>query len=184
MRLIRTFRLTPFAALIWACACSTQPPPLPRPNDQRPVEIFVAPPDITDEAFPSPLPLAAAEKILLETSVFDTAHRGPKPGRQVQAFNVVLTQPDSRERFHRLGRESRPPGRLYGLCGLLLVAPAEGNRLAQFLGSVSGDVTVRDSDFIFETPIVRAIVMVYANDVAKRLREQREAAHSFFERPR
>jgi hypothetical protein len=181
---MRTFRLTLLAALIWACACSRQPPPLPRPNEPRPVEIFVAPPDITDESFPSPLPPAAAERILRETMMFDTARPGPKPGRQIQAFNVVLAQPDSRERFHRLGRESRPPGRLYGLCGLLLVAPAEGNRLAQFLSSVSGDVTIRDADFIFETAIVRAIVMVYANDVATRLREQREAAYAFFDRPR
>jgi hypothetical protein len=169
--------------VISACACSAEVPPLPRPNEARPLPVFVAPPDITDEAFPSPLPVAAAEKILRETMVFDTAHPGPKPGRQVQAFNVVLAQPDSRERFHRLGRESRPPGRLYGLCGLLLVVPAEGNRLAHFLSSVSGEVTVRDAGFIFETPIVRAIVMVYANDVAMRLREQREAAHSFFDKP-
>lgn len=116
--------------------------------------------------------------------VFDTAHPGPKPGRQVQAFNVVLGQPDSRERFHRLGRESRPPGRLYGLCGLLLVARVEGNSLAHFLSGVSGDVTLRDADFTFETPIVRAIVMVYADDVAERLRAQGEAAYSFFDKPR
>jgi hypothetical protein len=159
-------------------------PPLPRPNEQRPVAIFVASPDVTDETFPSPLPVVAAERILRETTVFDTAHPSPKPARQVQAFNVVLGQPDARERFHRLGRESRPPGRLYGLCGLLLVARTEGHRQAQFLSSVSGSVTVRDNDFIFETPIVRAIVMVYARDVATRLREQREAAYSFFARPR
>ena len=181
---MRTFRLAVVAALFSVCACSTEPPPLPRLNEQRPVAIFVAPPDVTDETFPSPLPVAAAERILRETTVFDTAHPGPKPGRQVQAFNVVLAQPDSRERFHRLGRESRPPGRLYGLCGLLLVARTEGNRQAQFLSSVSGSVTVRDYDFIFETPIVRAIVMVYANDVATRLREQREAADAVFDRPR
>ena len=181
---MRTFRLALGAALISAGACSSQPPPPPRPNEQRPFPIYVAPPDITDGPFPSPLPVAAAEKILRETMVFDTAHPGPKPGRQVQAFNVVLGQPDSRERFHRLGRESRPPGRLYGLCGLLLVARTEGNGFAHFLSSVSGHVTVRDADFTFETPIVRAIVLVYANDVAERLRAQREAAYLFFDKPR
>jgi hypothetical protein len=179
-----TFRFALVAAVMSACACSAEVPPLPRPNEQRPVTIFVAPPDITDGSFPSPLPVAAAEKILRETMVFDTAHPGPKPGRQVQAFNVILGQQDSRERFHRLGRESRPPGRLYGLCGLLLVARGEGNNLARFLSRVSGDVTVRDADFIFETSIVRAVVMIYANDVAMRLREQRETTYSFFDRPR
>jgi hypothetical protein len=115
--------------------------------------------------------------------VFDTAHPGPKPGRQVQAFNVVLERPDSRERFHRLARESKPPGRLYGLCGLLLVARGEGNGFAHSLSLVPGDVTVRDADFILETPIVRAIVLIYADDVARRLSEQREAAYSFFDPP-
>jgi len=116
--------------------------------------------------------------------MFDTAFPGWRPGRQVQAFNVVLDQPDSRARFRQLSRESRPAGRLYALCGLLLVARPEGDGFAHSLSLVTGDVTMRDADFIFETSIVRAIVLTYAKDVAHRLRNEKEAAYSLFAAPR
>ena len=112
------------------------------------------------------------------------AFPGSRPGRQIQAFNVVLDQPDSRDRFHRLSRESRPPGRLYALCGLLLVARGEGDGFAHSLSLVSGDVAVREADYIFETSIMRAVVLVYADDVANKLTAQRDAAYSLFAAPR
>ena len=181
---MRRFSLALVAALILGSACSAQPPPLPRSPSEPAVPFRVLPPDITDESFPSPLPLASAEKILRETTVFHMGFPGFGPGRQVQAFNVVLDQPDSRDRFHRLSRESRAPGRLYALCGLLLVAEAEGDGLAHSLSLVSGDVTMHEADFIFETSIVRAVVLVYADDVANKLAAQREAAYSRIATPR
>ena len=96
----------------------------------------------------------------------------------------MLEQPDSRDRFHRLSRESRAPGRLYALCGLLLVARGEGDGFAHSLSLVSGDVAMREADYIFETSIVRAVVLVYADDVANKLRAQRDAAYSLFAAPR
>jgi hypothetical protein len=181
---MRRLSLALIAALILGSACSVQPPPLPRSPSEAPVPFRVHPPDITDESFPSPLPLASAEKILRETTVFDMAFPGYRPGRQVQAFNVVLDQRDSRDRFHRLSREGRAPGRLYALCGLLLLARGEGDGFAHSLSLVAGDVTVREADYIFETSIVRAVVLVYADDVANKLRAQRDAAYSLFAAPR
>jgi hypothetical protein len=182
---MRRFSLALIAALILGSACSVQPPPLPRSPSERPVTPpRILPRDVTDESFPSPLPLSSAERILRETTLFDTAFPGWRPGRQVQAFNVVLDQPDSRARFDQLSRESRPAARLYALCGLLLVARPEGDRFAHSLSLVAGDVTIRDADFIFETSIVRAIVLVYDKDVAHRLRDQRSTAYSLFAAPR
>ena len=182
---MRTVNLAPVAALVLGCACSAQAPPLPRPpSEQAPVSLRIAPRDISDEAFPSPLPLSSAERILRETRVFDTAFPKWRPGRQVEAFNVVLEQADARARFQQLSRGSRPAGRLYALCGLLLVDRPEGDRFAHLLSFVSGDVTMRDADFIFETSIVRGVVLVYADDVARRLKEQRDAAYAVFQVPR
>ena len=182
---MRRFSLALIVALILGSACSVQPPPpLPRSPSEAPVPFRVHPPDITDESFPSPLPLASAEKILRETTVFDMGFPGYRPGRQLQAFNVVLDQPDARDRFHRLSREGRAPGRLYALCGLLLVARGEGDGFAHSLSVVSGDVAMREADYIFETSIVRAVVLVYADDVADKLRAQRDAAYSLFAAPR
>ena len=48
----------------------------------------------------------------------------------------------------------------------------------------SGDIAVREADYIFETSIVRAVVLVYADDVANKLRAQRDAAYSLFAAPR
>src|SRR5262245_44358827 len=66
---------------------------------------------------------AEAIALLRCTDMFPSAFVGPNmavPG-QVDAFNVILTQPDSREIFLMLQRSASPEGQLFGLCGLYLV---------------------------------------------------------------
>jgi hypothetical protein len=65
-----------------------------------------------------------------------------------------------------------PAGQLYALCGLLLVARTEGVTFAHTLSLKPGDVAVRDGDFTFDTQTVRAIVLVFADELPTRLRER------------
>jgi hypothetical protein len=44
----------------------------------------------------------------------------------------------------------------------------------------AGDVTIRQGDFTFDTPTVRAVVLVFADDLPKRLVERRAAAYAYF----
>jgi len=69
---------------------------------------------------------------------------------------------------------------LYALCGLLLLARTEGVTLAHSLSLKPGAVIVRDGDYMFDTPAVRAIVLVFANDLPTRLRERRAEVYEYF----
>jgi hypothetical protein len=178
-------RVAVVATLIVATACSPSPPTPPlSPAEQaaaaarRPPPVI--PPDIADGDFSSPLPPSDAEQILSATGIFDIAGEGRRLGRQVQAFNVLLDQPDAPDRFRRLGLKGGPPGQLYALCGLLLVARTEGLTFAHSLSLKPGDVAVRDGDFTFDTQTVRAIVLVFADELPRRLRERRAEVYAYF----
>jgi hypothetical protein len=170
---------------ILTASCSTEPPSPPLPpaeqaaivarQRQAPVRT-----DVADQPFSSPLSLSDAELILSTTAVFDTADPHFRPGRQVQAFNVILDQPDAADRFRRLARRGQSVGRLYALCGLLVVARADGINFAHSLSLRPGEVTVREGDFWFDTPTVRAVVLVFAEDLPKRLVALRDEAYAYF----
>ena len=177
-------RVPLIATMILVTACSPSPPTPPlSPAEQAEAaraRQAAIPPDISDGDFSSPLPPADAEQILLRTNVFDIAGQGRRPGRQVQSFNVLLDERDASDRFRRLALKGGPAGQLYALCGLLLVARAEGVTLAHSLSLKPGDVIVRDGDYTFDTPTVRAIVLVFANDLPTRLRERRAEVYAYF----
>ena len=73
-----------------------------------------------------------------------------------------------------------PAGQLYALCGLLLLARTEGISLAHSLSLKPGGVAVREGDFTFDTPIVRAIVLVFADDLPTRLVGRRADVYAYF----
>jgi hypothetical protein len=175
------------AASVLVAGCSSEPPPRPplSPAERaaeaaRAVTRPTIPEDIADGSFDSPLPASDAEQILLRTGVFDMAAPGFRLGRQVEAFNVVLNQDDARLRLRRLARQGRAPGRLYALCGLLLLERPEGVGLAHSLSLQPGNVTVRDGDFTFETTTVRAIVLVFADALPERIRKARRGGSEYF----
>lgn len=177
-------RVTMGATLIVVTACSSQPPSaeLPPPPIPPKIQPAIAPDvaDVANGAYRSPLSVSDAEHILLETDVFDIAGSGFRPGRQVQAFNVLLDERNALDRLRRLALKGRPVGQLYALCGLLLLARTEGVTLAHSLSLKPGDVIVRDGDYMFDTPAVRAIVLVFANDLPTRLRERRAEVYAYF----
>ena len=61
-----------------------------------------------------------------------------------------------------------------------VVARQEGVTLAHSLSLQPGAVAVRDGDFTFDTPLVRAIVLIFADDVPTRLRARRAEAYARF----
>lgn len=163
--------------------CSAELPPVPptTPAARPEHRVHVTPPDIADGDFPSPLSVDTAETILGQTLFFDLADpQTRRPGRQIQAFNVLADQPDSRERFARLAREARPAGRLYGLCGLLLLARDAAVSTARTLSLLEADVAIREDDFTFDTSMSRAIVLILLYDVANRFRAQRAVVDAFY----
>ena len=58
--------------------------------------------------------------------------------------------------------------------------PAPKVAFAHTLSLKPGDVVVRDGDFTFDTQTVRAIVLVFANDLPTRLRERRAEVYAYF----
>ena len=87
---------------------------------------------------------------------------------------------DARARFQRLANDGAVPGRLYALCGLLLIGPDEGANFARSLSLTPGNVTIREGDYWFDTPAARAIVLVFSDNVPERLRAARGVADAFF----
>ena len=139
--------LVVFAGGLLLAACSTSeplPPPPPPGLSERPVP---APPGRGDYAFgrfPTPLPLSDAEAVLRRTRVFSFG--GMPPKRQVQAFNVLVEQPDAAERFGAVADAASPVARLYAFAGLLLLAPTAADRLRVELLVDDTAVQVNSSD--------------------------------------
>jgi hypothetical protein len=172
--------------LLMGCSSGRSPSPPPPPDQAAAAAAREPPPaipqDIADSSFPWPLTVADAEKILFATDVFDIADPSYRPGRQIHAFNVLLDQTDVRDRLLRLADKGRAAGRLYALCGLLLVARKEGIRFAHSLSLTAGNVTVREGDFWFDTPTVRAIVLIFVDQLPERLRASRANTYEYFRR--
>jgi hypothetical protein len=82
--------------------------------------------------FPCRYQSADAEQILLLTEIFQFSG----PSRQVQAYNAVFDQPDATARFRSLAARARWAGRLYALCALTILEPAEAEQLGQRLSPV------------------------------------------------
>ena len=62
---------------------------------------------------PRPLPVVDAERILNETGLFNR-----NAWRQIQAYNVLMDQPDRLVRFQAIARNARRAGQVYALCAL------------------------------------------------------------------
>jgi hypothetical protein len=75
-----------------------------------------------EQEFTRPLSRTAAFEILLNTGEFAEECVGYAGERsiQVEAWQVLLRQPDAADVFEDLARRGKPAGQLYGLCGLYL----------------------------------------------------------------
>jgi hypothetical protein len=148
-------------------------PPIP-PDYERP--------DYTDTLPVGRINLAQAKTILLKTKTFADASVGfvGSPSRQVQAFNIVLDQPDPIPILEELSRDARWAGRLYALCGFQILDRARFERLARVLRA--SDATVRTfGGCIMSANWVREIVTHLDEErTGRRFRDARARTYEFF----
>jgi hypothetical protein len=83
--------------------------------------------DFADREFPEPLSRDTAFQVLLNTETFADAYVGyaGTKSAQVDAFQVLLAQPDAKATFSDLLDRARTAGKLYALCAFYLIAPEE-----------------------------------------------------------
>jgi hypothetical protein len=96
-----------------AAGCSGQPSNLPTPKSPVSVEQFLPQLPPARPKVPWPLPVVDAERILNETGLFNR-----NAWRQIQAYNVLMDQPDRLVRFQAIARNARRAGQVYALCAL------------------------------------------------------------------
>jgi len=165
------------ALLASVVGCSSEKTEIPTPP---PRETGPPPPpfssDISHQRFRSPLAVRDAERILLETEVFEHGSLA----RQIHAFNVLLDQPDAVERFQVIAERARLPGQLYALCAFELVDPARAEALASRLGKVTNLVYVNQSDWGREQPVSEAVTLIRKRKLADAFRKQKAEVYRHF----
>lgn len=114
--------------------------------------------DFARGSFRAPLSVEDAEQILLHTRVFEVG--GMPPKRQVQAFNVLLDQPDARARFESIAIHAETAGKLYALCALLQLNPEPATALASDLANGGATLLVWDWDVGGSKPAAELVVLI------------------------
>ncbi len=137
-------RLVFVPLVVILCACDLllppgEPPPLPESVNNaalgEPVSSQVYEADPADKAWPVPLDLDSAEKLLTATTRFGGTcfGYGCGPTIRVAAINLLLNQPDAVERFRRIERSATKAGRLFALAAWQLLDRNAYDRLASEL---------------------------------------------------
>jgi hypothetical protein len=134
--------------------------------------------DYARRSFGFPLALQDAEAILRQTQVFEFG--GMPPKRQIQAFNVVLEQPDAVSRFQLLAEAASSAGKLYALAGLLLLDQPAAGRLQRTLAEESQAILVFDRDVAYEKPVSELAGMVERHDMGTWFRRMRDETNAHF----
>jgi hypothetical protein len=165
-------------ALAWAGGCSDAGANLPVPpprETEPPLPPFAT--DIVNQRFARPMPIKDAERILVETEIFELAF----PGRQLQAFNVVFDQSDALTRFATIAARARWAGQLYSVCAFSLGDPDRARELAQRLQQVREPVYVNQSDWGRERPVVEVVALIQEGNLGEVFRNQRDRLYRYFE---
>ncbi|MFN8579369.1 MAG: hypothetical protein U0163_00120 [Gemmatimonadaceae bacterium] len=203
---MRTFRLRVCTVLLGIlvsnCGADSNAVPQPPSPPSRSAQSPSAPPppgarDISRADFPWPLPVDAAERILLETTLFEfgaiphqaVRNTAPMPGgrngffpgaRQIQAFNLVLDQPDALARFVTIAGRATPAGRLYALCGLQELSGRDAEAAAHQLTQSTGAILVCREDNCLMTPIREFVVDILANRMGATFRQSQSLVDAYF----
>jgi hypothetical protein len=121
------------------------------PDPPPPPVRWAAPPpppghgDFALYSFDHPLTLRNAEAVLTYTRIFGP---GRPWARQVQAFNVVLDEPDASARFQRVARSAQPAGKLYALAALRLLDPSAAEPVRAALAADTAEILVLEGDTV------------------------------------
>ena len=149
--------------LLSACSSSLpEPPKMPGQENQAPP----GPPgsdDYANPSFPSPLAVSDARDILIRTNTFAVSFNAYNVfPRQLQAFNVLLDQPNAVDLFADVANRSGRAGRLYALCALTLLDKRRAQELAHQLDlstehvrTISGDLYVSEQVRVLATQIMQ-----------------------------
>src|SRR5712664_1887189 len=164
------------AVLITGCSQSPGPP-VPPPS--RSVTEVPGAGDFARQPFASPLSIEDAEQILVRTRVFEFG--GMPPKRQVQAFNVLLDQPDAVARLKRVSDRGELAGRLYALCALSTLDKQVARTLAVALGQDQTRVLVIDSDVIRGSMTsAEVVVLIQQQQLGPGMRSEKEETAKYF----
>ncbi len=152
---------------------SSVPPPPPYAGP-RPPGVG----DFARQSFRAPLSVDDAERILIRTSLFEFGNMPPK--RQVQAFNLLLDQPDAVARFHSIAARGETAGKLYALCAFLALNSRESITLESSLSNDGTRLQVFDSDVVRLMTAAEAVLLIRQRDVIGWMRREKEETTRYF----
>lgn len=165
-----------FAMLLAGGCGSATDLPVPRPESSAP-----SPPGAGDFAlgtFPSPLSVADAEAILLRTRTFAFGSMSPK--RQVQAFNVLLDQPNARILFESTAARAEIAGKLYAFCAFLVLKQEVPAALASKLELERTELLVVDSDVAEFKATSEVVALIKSRRVWAQMRRAKDETAKYF----
>jgi hypothetical protein len=122
--------------------------------------------------------VADAEQILLRTLIFALGEMPPK--RQVQAFNVLLDQPDALARFRQIWPRAEAGGQLYVLAALRMKEQSDARLFARALSGRQDEVVVYDSDVIDRHRVSDLVGLVMTRNVGAECRRLRASTEEYF----
>jgi hypothetical protein len=159
-------------------ACSKlSAPPLPPPP--RHITELPGAGDFARQSFRAPLSIEDAEQILLRTNVF--AFGGMPPKRQVQAFNVLLDQPDAMTRFESVAERGGLAGKLYALCAFSTLNAAKAAAMALELSKDQAQISVVEHDEIRSSMTTADIVaLIQQRHLWRAMRAENEETTKYF----
>jgi hypothetical protein len=134
--------------------------------------------DVTNQRFSSPLSLIDAQRILLDTRIFGYGDAN----RQIQAYNLLLDQPDAKARFQSIAIYGRWAGQLYSLCALEELDAVAAEELARRLSTVRDAITVFESDVVSERPVADLVSLIKDRKLAPAFRRLKEEATKRFDK--
>jgi hypothetical protein len=161
-----------------AAGCSTHADDLPVPP---PPSSVVSPPGADDfalGAFASPLTIADAEAILLRTRTF--AYGGMAPKRQVQAFNVLLDQPDASARFLSIATGGGTAGKLYAVAAFLVLNMDVPAPLAAELAAERSPLLVVSSDVAWRKTPSEVLGLIASERLWELMRRDKDETMKYF----
>ena len=178
-RIMTRYQLAAFAfttLLATGCGPATELP-VPPPQSRTPGP----PPGVGDfalSAFPSPLSVVDAEAILLRTRTFAFGSMSPK--RQVQAFNVLLDQPNAQILFESIAARAEIAGKLYAFSAFLVLKQEVPAALASKLESEQTELLVVDSDVAGFKATSEVVALIKSRRVWSEMRRAKDETLKYF----
>ncbi len=106
------------------------------------------------------------------------------PKRQVQAFNALLDQSDALLQFETVVRRGNLAGKLYAMCGFLLLEAQRGTGLLSALATKQDRILVIEHDVIRGSMTVADIVSLVRRDqLCGAMRAGKDETAKYFQSP-